>query len=479
MDTSPRLVDIPAVDTDAMTQAKPAIGERASAAVAYVHDSDSARVVSRCFADLSFTHGSVVTGGLDTAIKELSQRGWPRFLIVDISGTSDPLPQINRLAEICDPATEVIVIGERNDIVLYRDLKAAGVAEYFYKPVLGDLLARAIVGIRGGAANLQPSRIGKLIFFVGVRGGVGTTTIATNLAWYFAEVRQRGVLLLDLDLHAGDAALQLGVQPTHALREALDDPTRIDELFLERGVVPVTSHLGLLAGLEPLSDRMTIDEEAFLALLQKLLARFRYVLVDVLGEVARLLPTLLHLPASLVLVSDGTLTSLREVGRWREFVGPNRPDRMLLHVLNRKNADGALPEQEMLRVIPAPDVSIRWDREVMSAAALGTKALQGCSAIREAMAALSVQLTGAVAEDDQPLYGSGFSVDGPAAPTPGRRRRCCDRRHRRAAVGVNRPDDRHRWHRRAVVGRSHSGRCDLRRDPGPDRAGAGDPHDSP
>ncbi len=314
------------------------------------------------------------------------------------------MPHINRLAEICDPETEVVVIGERNDIVLYRDLRAAGVAEYFYKPLISSLISRVLVDISSGTRRLQPSRSGRLVFLLGARGGVGVTTIATNLAWYFAEARQRGVLLLDLDLHTGDAALQLDAQPSHALREALDDPKRIDELFLERGVMPVTSRLGLLAGLEPLSDKVALNEDAIRQLLQKVLAHFRYVLIDLPREIALSLPALLHMPSTLLLVSDGSIAGTREVARWREFLGANTPERTLMHVLNKQNAAGTLPEPEMLRVIPPPDVSIAWDREIMSAGALGTKVVQERSTIHEGMAALSLLLSGATAEEDRPLW---------------------------------------------------------------------------
>lgn len=382
----------------------PAKAERPPTAAAYITDAHSAAVARECFIDLGFTDSTIVNGDITNAIAQLSQRGWPRFLIVDVEGIADPLPQINRLADNCDPSTEVIVVGDRNDIVLYRDLKAAGAAEYFYKPLLGSLLKRAISDVNDSGKAQPPSRGGKLVFFVGVRGGVGTTTITTSLAWHLAEVRQRSVLLLDLDLQAGDAALQLGVQPSHALRDALDDPRRIDELFLDRAVVSITNHLGILAGLEPLPERLDFNEPAAVALLQKLLGHFRYVLVDLPGDSVRSMPGLLRLPATLVLVSDGTLTSLREVARWRDFLGANTPDRTVLHVLNKRRAPGALPEEEMLRIIPPPDLSLRWDRDIMGTAALGTKSVQGCSMMRDALTALSVRLSGASDSADHSLW---------------------------------------------------------------------------
>ena len=387
-----------------MPQSAASAGQPLPTAMAFMLDADSEGVVKRSFSDLGFADAQVARGSIDAAIDELSRRGSPRFLILDISGVGEPLPRIGRLAEVCDPGTEVIVVGERNDIVLYRDLKSVGVAEYFYKPLIGNVLSRTLSEISSGTRAQQQTRSGKLVIVLGVRGGVGTTTVATNLAWYIAEIRQSGVLLLDLDLHGGDAALQLHATPSHALREALDDPQRIDELFLERGVVTVGGRLGLLAGLEPLEDQLTPNEDTVLLLLQKLLSHYRYVLMDLPAETALSLSGLLHMPATLLLVSDGSLAAIRDVGRWREFLGPNTPERTVLHVLNKKGTEGSLPEEEMLRVIPHPDVSIRWDRKILGSAVLGTKSVQERSAIREGMAALTVRLSGTAAEAERPLW---------------------------------------------------------------------------
>jgi pilus assembly protein CpaE len=397
------------MDALASIQVVTPLREPAPLAVAYLLDADSEGVIRRCFTDLGYVDGRIVRGSIDTASEELAHSGWPRFLIVDVSGIGDPLPRINHLAEVCDLATEVIVIGDRNDIVLYRDLKAAGVAEYFFKPLLGSLVSRTLAAIATGTRVQPPSRTGRLVFLIGVRGGVGVTTVATNLAWYLAEARERRVLLLDLDLQNGDAALQLDVQPSHALREALEDPARVDELFLERAVANVTNRLALLAGLEPLSDQVAPNENAFVDLLQKLLPHYRYVFVDLPRNTAQLLPKLLHMPSTVLLVSDGGIASARDVGRWRSKIGPNTPERTLLHVLNKHGADGDLPDMERLRMIPSPEICIRWDRQIMNAATLGTKNVQTSHAIREGMSALSLQLSGGAAEETPTLWKRIFS----------------------------------------------------------------------
>jgi pilus assembly protein CpaE len=208
--------------------------------------------------------------------------------------------------------------------------------------------------------------------------------------------------LLDLDMQNGDAALQLDMTPGRALHEALEHTDRIDDLFLERGVIHVTARLNLLASLEALGESPAFDEEATLQLISKLLYRYRYVFIDVPVEVALKLNKLLSLPSTLLLVSDGSLVSARDVARWRERVGANSPERSTLHILNKKGADGSLPEKEFLRAVgQAPDIIIPYDREVRIAANIGIKATHKCTSINRAMRALSGILAGRADKEGQ------------------------------------------------------------------------------
>jgi pilus assembly protein CpaE len=367
-------------------------------ALAYVGDGESEAAVSRSLADLGIVDGHVKRGNIDNATDELAQHGSPRFLIVDVSGLDDPMTRVSRLAEVCDPTTDVVVIGDRNDIVLYREMKAAGVSEYFFKPVVSAVLSRVLGNIATGKLEQRTSRTGKLVVVLGVRGGVGTTTIATQAAWHLAEERQRRVLLLDLDL-------QLDATPSHALRVALDHPDRVDELFLDRGVTDVTSHLGLFAALEPLSEGIVPDEAAVMQLLGTLMQRYRYIIVDTPMITALKLPKMLQLASTILLVSDGSLISAREVLRWRQRIGPNTSERATLHILNKKGADGALPDEEFIRGAGQPaDFSIGYDHSVAKASLLGTKALYENSAMKRGLAPLVRELAGVVAAKRLPFW---------------------------------------------------------------------------
>jgi pilus assembly protein CpaE len=278
---------------------------------------------------------------------------------------------------------------------MYRALKAAGVVEYFYKPLVGSLVVKAFHGILTGTTDLAPVRTGKLIAVLSVRGGSGGTTIATMTAWHLAEKQKRRVGLIDLDLQFGDAALLLDAKPSRVLKEALDRPDRVDDLFLDRGVLQVGERLGLLAGLEAFDDVIAPDENAVMSLLEHMLHRYRYVLVDIPSFMAPRLPHLLHVPGTVLLVSTASLVCARDVARWREKIGPNSAEHTTLHILNKNGASDSLPAEEFLRAAGMPpDITIPLAREIGSASLLGVRGLQTSSTLQRGLAPLMRQLSG-------------------------------------------------------------------------------------
>lgn len=382
-------------DTSVRAARTTAAPSAAPAAFAFARDRDSEAIFRQCFSDLGILNGVIMSGDVHAAIDELAHRTSPRLLIVDISGITDPVDALKHLADVCDPNTGVLVIGDRNDISLYRQLRDAGIVEYFFKPLVAQLVTRACNSVLTGNQESKGASTGRLTFMLGVRGGVGATTIAVNAAWNLAEGRRRRSLLLDLDLLGGDAALQLDTAPSHALREALEHPERVDEIYLDRAVTRVSDRLSLLASLELLSEPVAPDEASVLSLMEKVQRRYRYVFVDLPGASAPWLSRVLNLPSTVILVSDGTLSSARDVNRWREKLGPNSPDRTTLHILNRAGAEGSLPQAEFTRAVgQAPDMVVPFDRDVARAAHVGIKGLEKSNTMRNALGPLFQHLAG-------------------------------------------------------------------------------------
>jgi len=374
--------------------AAPAVSRPLNAMV-FVKDPDSQGVIRQALGVVGLRDVEIVTGTIVRAIAELGKKPSPRVLFVDVSGIDDAAGKLVELSDVCEPGTAVIVLGDRNDIALYRQVKSTGIAEYFFKPVISSHIATACEAILNRKSEQAGPRLGKLVFTLGVGGGAGATTIATNTAWHLAERMQRQVVLLDLNISDGDAALQLNVQPSGALAEALEHPERIDDLFLERAATRITERLRLLATLQPLSGTLVPNEQTVHLLVQSLLRRYRYVVVDMPPNFARLLGGVLRLPGMVLLVSNGSLLAARDVPRWRELLGPSTPDRSVMHVLNKARGPDSVPMADFSAAIgQPPDIVIPYDSHLGKASLMGIAEVQNCSLFQHALRPLFRRLSG-------------------------------------------------------------------------------------
>ena len=99
---------------------------------------DTGAALQRAGADrrLSKAHLTVQLGGIAAAMEFYRDQVTPNLLIVEtrLSGQA-ALDELDHLAEVCDPATKVIVVGRHNDVELYRDLMRRGASEYLVAPL--------------------------------------------------------------------------------------------------------------------------------------------------------------------------------------------------------------------------------------------------------------------------------------------------------------------------------------------------------
>jgi pilus assembly protein CpaE len=309
------------------------------AAMAFVTDADSEAVLQEAF--LEEAPGAVLRGNIAKAVEYLSEARSPRVLVVDITDVAMPVTEVNRLADVCEPGVTVIVIGARNEVGLYRDLLQAGVADYIVKPLTSNLVAKALnAAVHGADAAPISRKLGKLVVFVGARGGVGTSTMAVNLSWYLAHQQTRRVALVDLDLHNGVCGLMLNVAPSSGLRDALENPSRVDSLYLERTMTVHGDRLFVLGSQEPLEHDLIFSAHAIDRLIEVLREQFHYVVVDVpswLNAVAR---RVIEIADTRIIVVDQTLQAVRDAARLKQLPGLDGVDRHDLLVVNRKGEAG-------------------------------------------------------------------------------------------------------------------------------------------
>ena len=131
---------------------------------------------------------------------------------------------------------------------------------------LRDTFAHAQMVLSGPRGEAQADKPHVMAAVIGVRGGVGASTLATSLAWLLGEKARRTTALLDLDVHFGTGALTLDLEPGRGLTDAIDNPSRIDGLFIERAMVRASDRLAILSAEAPISQPMLTDGGAFFQL---------------------------------------------------------------------------------------------------------------------------------------------------------------------------------------------------------------------
>src|SRR3954462_267408 len=144
---------------------------------AYLCDESSLDMLRSVAIELGWQPEKCNKGGLRNAVQALSISASPNILLVDLSESGDPLNDINALAEVCEPGTVVIAIGQVNDVRLYRDLLASGIHDYLLKPLQPGLLRDALVNAQAvfSAPKFTDAASAKQHIstaVIGTRGGV-------------------------------------------------------------------------------------------------------------------------------------------------------------------------------------------------------------------------------------------------------------------------------------------------------------------
>lgn len=364
--------------------------------MAFVANGESEASLKACLSQLSFSDAPVKRGGIAKAIQLLSYERSPEQLIVDISGTDMPASRVHDLAQVCEPGVTVIAIGDRNDISLYRDLMQAGVSEYVVTPITPQLLSKALSPRPIPAEGIPVSRkLGKMVAFVGARGGVGATTLAINLAWYLADRQKRRVLLLDLDVQNGDCALSLNISPTPGLSEALANPLRIDSVFLERAMAVHSERLFVLSAEEPLRTDVNFPADAVEMLVGVLRTQFHYIIADVPRLPGALYRRSLDMADIRVIVADQTLRSIRDTVRLQTALGEGSSAHRNLLAVNRNGEGGrcTMTLDEMAKVGLRPKIVIPFRPKLFSATGLARY-----TRVTDAIGALAMEISGHMPE---------------------------------------------------------------------------------
>lgn len=307
---------------------------------AFMCDETALDILRSVVVDMGWAPEKCHRGGLRNAIQSLSITASPNILMVDLSESGDPLNDINALAEVCEPGTVVIAVGQVNDVRLYRDLIASGIQDYLLKPLnpgqIRDALVQAqtiFTAPKNHDAGTAKRHVSTAI--VGTRGGVGASTLATSIAWLFSTDHKLPTALLDLDVHFGTGALTLDLEPGRGLTDAIDNPSRIDGLFIERAMIRANDNLAILSAEAPISAPLMTDGSAFVQLEEEFRHAFEMTVIDMPRNMLINFPHLLSDVNVVIVATELTLAGARDAIRLLSWLKTNAAHARPIIVANK------------------------------------------------------------------------------------------------------------------------------------------------
>jgi pilus assembly protein CpaE len=227
---------------------------------------------------LAKAHVSVHMGGAKAAVAHYQESPTPNLIIIESDlGREELLHQLDGLAECCDAGTKVLVAGNVNDVLLYRELLRRGVSEYLVAPLSPLQLMEGISNLYN---DPESDPVGNTIAFIGAKGGVGSSTICHNVAWTMSEMMSTEVVIADLDLAFGTTGLDFNQDPVQGIAEALSSPERLDDQLLDRLLTKCTDHLSIFAAPVILDRDYDISPDGCEMVIDVVRQNVPYVVID-------------------------------------------------------------------------------------------------------------------------------------------------------------------------------------------------------
>jgi len=273
---------------------------------------------------LAKAHLKAQLGGIDAAVEHYNGQVTPNLLIVETKlHGAEALAELDRLAEVCDPSTKVIVVGRSNDVELYRELMRRGASEYLVAPLSPLQLIEVISGL-----YLDPGSnpIGRVVAVIGARGGVGSSTLAHNLGWCIAEELHINTTIIDLDLPFGTVGLDFNDEAAQGILEALTAPERLDDVLLDRLLLKRGEHLSLFTAPATLERDHDATPESYEAVVHAVRQSIPCVILDLPHVWQPWVKNALLSADDVVVVATPDLTSLRNAKNIIDLVKGARPN---------------------------------------------------------------------------------------------------------------------------------------------------------
>lgn len=278
--------------------------------------------------------------------------------IVDCDANPEKaLETMERLQQLLPNRLRIIAMASNAEASFLLRAMRVGCNEFLNKPMNPLELAAALKRFQENMVMVQPvAETGKLFAFFGVKGGVGTTTLAVHLATHLVRKHGKRVLLVDHKHQLGHVSLYLGLKGAkYYFGELLRNADRLDADLLEGFVVRHPSGLEVIASPEACAPQHQGSQEAMERVLQYLRQRYEYVLFDSDTEYTNSIAPLIAASEEIPLIATPDVAALRDMARYVEHLGMVDTFASKLRVvINRCSSDTAINAEQIAQAIRFP-----------------------------------------------------------------------------------------------------------------------------
>ncbi len=337
----------------------------------------------------------------DESINEHVKKSQLEVVLVELNESAHIIKDAERISHLLPNNASVIIIGSEDSISTIRQLKALGFY-YLFWPVSKEELVdfiRTVEKNRLKKAGLSKSRIAKKIAFWGVKGGVGNSVIASQVAYSLCEKKNSTCVVVDHNYSGGNLDILMGLR--NFKKKAVlksDSITNIDSVYAKSLVKKVTSMLSILA-LES-EDMEERDIKAYNNALSSELASQCHFIIEDYSSSASSVDDLEHVSRTfdtIVMVLSPTVSSLREASKLQSKLKKLGTSAKVLFVLNYTIAEkfATVTQEEVVKYIGQP-IDVIFPLETgLDAALLDKKRLhQSSSSMSQAVKLLTSLLLG-------------------------------------------------------------------------------------
>jgi pilus assembly protein CpaE len=265
-------------------------------------------------------------------------------VIVDMRDRAALPPTVGMLRRQ-HPSTGVVIVAAALEPALMLEAMRAGVTEFLSAPVTAIELTAAVARV---TTSHTPMGAGKVFAFLGAKGGVGTTTVATNVATSLSGLEKGATLFIDLHLAYGDAAVYLGAEPRFSVIDALENVHRLDKAFLGGLVGHARAGLSLLAS----SDRASatpVDSGSVRTLIESAARHYKYVVLDV--PRSDVMIDALEPSTKIIIVANQELATVRAATRLSAALRQRYGKDRLSVVVSRYDVQAEIGQSDVERVL--------------------------------------------------------------------------------------------------------------------------------